>query len=1092
MNVDTAEVDSFPAVCSDAPAFNFTYSSRTTSGGVWSGPGIDGTTGEFTPLTAGPGIHTIKYETAGTCPASDSVQIVVKPRIGVSIDSLSLAFCGTASAQTAVGNIHLGVGKWEKSITWPSDWDAGTTIQDSVLTFDPNLVTPNTDSIFYMIDESPFVCGDTATLRIGISSMEVADIDSLPAVCSGDAPFDFTVTGTQGGVWSGIGITDGAQGTFDPATAGAGVHTIRYQTPGVCFVWDSLTITVILQEDLTLTGDQTYCGNALPGTISADKSGGEFLVGWDLAALTIVDDSTRTFDPSLAGGTGIDSIMYGISGQCGDTTSLVITIDTVDIPDIDGANESAFCQTDAAATVSLMSTATPGGTWQDLGGGNTTITTAGLFDPSIGQGTYQVEYTTPGTCFAKDTHEISVVGQIIVDIDATAQDVEYCNNAGNVDLTPFLSGTTSSTTGGWQITPYVPGGVVSNNQLVPGALTSGVYSLKYALGNAGSNCRDSDSVSITILPILDPTITPPGADTVCISLGNVQFVNTGDAGGVWSINNGGTIDASTGDMTLTGGGTYSITYSLGSTCPVDSTVEIVVEEPSDPTISDPGSMCAYDGVLTMTAVDAGGVWSGTGVVNTNQFDPGVNGNAGGTITITYSFTGICPIDDTQDFVITPVLDPTIDNEPSSDVCVADLTYTFTTNGDAGGSWSSSNGGVIDPVTGEMNLVTTASSGGGTFNAIYTHSGCFIADTVSIEITTPGNPSVTGMGPFCENLPVQSQVSLPPTSGGTWSSTPVAGAINPTTGVFDPSIAGPGPHLIRYDLAGSCPIYDTTTVIVEDLPDWDLYIPNSIGCEPLETKMIVESQGSPALTTNWSLSDGFTSSENGADTLTHTFLNDGNYNIGVYVTFANSCEDTLFRTNAITVNPVPNADFDWGPKNTTVLDPFIQFENLSTDADDYLWDMGRVSNRETPSPATSIDVNPFVTYPDPDSSSYWVTLIANNSGCSDTIVKRIWILDNFSVYVPNAFTPDGDGLNDVFYPNGKNHDNIEGSSEYEFMIFNRWGDMVWSSGIPYEPWDGTESITNNNVQQDVYVWKLKVWDNVNSKLKVMYGRVSLLR
>ena len=211
-----------------------------------------------------------------------------------------------------------------------------------------------------------------------------------------------------------------------------------------------------------------------------------------------------------------------------------------------------------------------------------------------------------------------------------------------------------------------------------------------------------------------------------------------------------------------------------------------------------------------------------------------------------------------------------------------------------------------------------------------------------------------------------------------------------------------------------------------------------------------------------------------------------------VTFANGCEDTVYRTNAITVNPVPDANFDWSPKNTTVLEPFIQFENLSVDADDYLWDMGRVADKETPSPATSIDVNPFVTYPDPDSSSYWVTLTASNGGCSDTIVKRIWILDNFSVFVPNAFTPDGDGLNDVFYPNGKNHDNIEGASQYEFMIFNRWGDMVWNSAIPYQPWDGTESTTNNTVQQDVYVWKLKVWDNVDSRLKVYYGRVSLLR
>ena len=53
--------------------------------------------------------------------------------------------------------------------------------------------------------------------------------------------------------------------------------------------------------------------NLPPGTISADKSGGTFFGGWDVGALAIVDDSTRTFDPSLAGGTGIDSIMYGIA-----------------------------------------------------------------------------------------------------------------------------------------------------------------------------------------------------------------------------------------------------------------------------------------------------------------------------------------------------------------------------------------------------------------------------------------------------------------------------------------------------------------------------------------------------------------------------------------------------------------------------------------------------------------------------------------------------------------------------------------------------------------------------------------------------------
>ncbi|MFL2582562.1 MAG: hypothetical protein ACJ0QJ_05330, partial [Flavobacteriales bacterium] len=319
LDVDTAEVDSFPAVCSDAPAFNFTCSPRTTAGGDWSGTGItDVALGTFDPSTAGPGIHTIKYTTLGNCPTSDSVQIVVKPRLAVSIDSLSLAFCGTASAQTAVANLNLGVGRWEKSSSWPGDWDTGLTFDnDSTITFDPNAVTPNTDSIFYMIDSSPFVCGDTATLRIGISSMETADIDTVFAICSGDASFDFTVTGTQGGTWSGIGIIDGAQGTFDPSTAGPGVHTIRYQTPGVCFVWDSLQIVVRPRVNVSIDSlSLAFCGTASAQTAVANlhlgvgrwEKSSSWPGDWD-AGLTFDNDSTISFDPNAVT-PNTDSIFY--------------------------------------------------------------------------------------------------------------------------------------------------------------------------------------------------------------------------------------------------------------------------------------------------------------------------------------------------------------------------------------------------------------------------------------------------------------------------------------------------------------------------------------------------------------------------------------------------------------------------------------------------------------------------------------------------------------------------------------------------------------------------------------------------------------
>ena len=278
-----------------------------------------------------------------------------------------------------------------------------------------------------------------------------------------------------------------------------------------------------------------------------------------------------------------------------------------------------------------------------------------------------------------------------------------------------------------------------------------------------------------------------------------------------------------------------------------------------------------------------------------------------------------------------------------------------------------------------------------------------------------------------------------------------------------------------------------------MPLWELKSPKLSGCEPLKIGLLAESEsgGSQPHKTRWtSTSSSMDTLTNNSDSLSYTFLSDGLYTVKGSVEFKNGCKDA--ETVDVTVYPVPNAQFDWGPKNTTILEPFIQFNNLSTDADYYEWDLGRVADKKTPIPASSVEENPFVTYPNPDSSSYFITLIARNNVCVDSLKKRIWILDNFSVYVPNAFTPDGDASNDVFYPKGKNHDNVEGSSEYEFMIFNRWGQMVWNSTTPYEPWDGTESSTNNNVPQDVYVWKLAVWDNIESTLKIHYGRVSLLR
>jgi len=95
-----------------------------------------------------------------------------------------------------------------------------------------------------------------------------------------------------------------------------------------------------------------------------------------------------------------------------------------------------------------------------------------------------------------------------------------------------------------------------------------------------------------------------------------------------------------------------------------------------------------------------------------------------------------------------------------------------------------------------------------------------------------------------------------------------------------------------------------------------------------------------------------------------------------------------------------------------------------------------------------------------------------------------------IYIPNAFTPDGDGTNDLFGPSIYGFD----PEDYEFMIFNRWGQMIFYSQIYGVMWDGTAKFAEANelVQQDVYVWKLIFRQSGTVEKTAKIGHVSLLR
>ena len=107
-----------------------------------------------------------------------------------------------------------------------------------------------------------------------------------------------------------------------------------------------------------------------------------------------------------------------------------------------------------------------------------------------------------------------------------------------------------------------------------------------------------------------------------------------------------------------------------------------------------------------------------------------------------------------------------------------------------------------------------------------------------------------------------------------------------------------------------------------------------------------------------------------------------------------------------------------------MEPLVTFNNISS-AGSYQWNFG--------DGVTSNNMQPTHTYG--DTGTFTVQLIVTTQhGCVDTAYSTIYISDVFSIYVPNAFTPNGDGRNETFTPV------VMGYDYYEFWIFDRWGEI----------------------------------------------------
>ncbi|MBI3133463.1 MAG: M4 family metallopeptidase [Bacteroidetes bacterium] len=306
------------------------------------------------------------------------------------------------------------------------------------------------------------------------------------------------------------------------------------------------------------------------------------------------------------------------------------------------------------------------------------------------------------------------------------------------------------------------------------------------------------AVTATVNPNQDATITPVSA--MCTTDAPVTL-NAADAGGTWS---GSGVTGDSFDPAAAGTGNHTITYTIAGMCGSTDTEIIAVSDGFDATINPVSDLCSEDTVITLTGFDAGGVWSGTGIINTStgDFDPAVAG--AGTHTVTYTFTGTCGDTDTEIITVNQQSDATINATPSLCETGAPINLTAAENG---GTWSGT--GITDAVNGTFDPTV---AGTGTFIITYTLTGiCSDTDTEAIVVNAQSDASITPVNPLCREQGAITLTAAEP--GGTWSAD-CGTCINPATGVFDPSLAGTGTWTITYIVGAACP--DTNAISVSVL------------------------------------------------------------------------------------------------------------------------------------------------------------------------------------------------------------------------------------------------------------------------------------
>ena len=291
-------------------------------------------------------------------------------------------------------------------------------------------------------------------------------------------------------------------------------------------------------------------------------------------------------------------------------------------------------------------------------------------------------------------------------------------------------------------------------------------------------------------------------------------------------------------------------------------------------------------------------------------------------------------------------------------------------------------------------------------------------------------------------------------------------------------------VMAYDGCETPPGEFCQTVIIEDAVPVSFEADTTLGCFPAAINFTNLSDTALFVDQFWFFGDG-----NGFDgeDPSHVYENPGLYDVRLELRSELGCLYDANYGNYIQVLNNPLVNFTASPQPTTIPETEITFfEEAESGIVEYEW----IFNTENPM-GTSLEENPVFEFPIDVGGVYPVSLtVTDTQGCTATEEKFIIINDLLNIYIPNAFTPNNDGINDLFYVSGTDID----PDRFTLQVFDRWGELVFESEDPEIAWDGSYQQVNKEyyAQDGLYSWRVVLYSITTTERKEIIGHINLMR